>query len=104
MAGSAGGNETPDANYTAQQNKSTYLSSTTKKPELKVKAPRSPKEKKTEEVPVDLESPTSVIMKGSFLLKQADAQFEYFFNQIKRKTKGSNATGSVFGVNLGLTE
>lgn len=43
-------------------------------------------------------------MKGSFLLKQADAQFEYFINQIKRKTKGSNATGSVFGVNLGSTE
>jgi hypothetical protein len=62
------------------QNKSTTYTSAAKKPEIKVKAPRSPKDKKTEEVQVDLESPTSVIMKGSFLLKQADAQFEYFFN------------------------
>ena len=75
-----GGNESPELNHTQTQNRSQAHNSTAKKPEIKVKAPRSPKDKKAEEVQVDLESPTSVVMKGSFLLKQADAQFEYFFN------------------------
>jgi hypothetical protein len=52
-------------------------------------------------------------MKGSFLLKQSNEQFESLFNQIKRSSKGiksvANTTstthaGSVFGVNIGSTE
>jgi len=68
-----------------------------KKTDSKPKVPRSPREKKTEEEPVNLESPTSVKMKQSFLLKQANEQFETLINQIKRK-KGSAAVSSVFGV------
>ena len=59
---------------------------------------------------VDLESPNSVIMKGSFLLKQSNDQFENLFNQIKRGSKGiksnsaTNHAGSVLGVSLGHSE
>lgn len=49
-------------------------------------------------------------MKGSFLLKQSNEQFENLFNQIKRGAKGiktaaaTTHAGGVFGVNLGSTE
>ena len=70
------GGETPDASL--QGNKTT-ISTKKKESTMKPKAPRSPKQK-VEEEPVNLESPTSVTLKASFLLKQDGSQFEHFYN------------------------
>ena len=68
-APTATGGETPDASL---QGTKTMTQTKKKETTSKPKPPRSPKQK-VEEEPVNLESPTSVTLKASFLLKQDGA-------------------------------
>ena len=62
--------------------------STHKSVQKKVKPIKSPK---AAEEHCDLESPTSVQMKQSFLLKQSDKEFESYWNLVKKKKEGHPA-------------
>jgi hypothetical protein len=39
--------------------------------------------------PVELSSPTSISMKNSFIIKNADASFDSYFNSMRKRTKGA---------------
>jgi len=58
---------------------------------VETKKPKAIKSPRATEEPVNLESPTSVTMKQSFLLKQADKEFEGYFNVVKKKKDGQPA-------------
>jgi N-acetylneuraminic acid mutarotase len=79
--------DSPDATG-GSHSKSLSRKATVKVETKKPKAIKSPRQ--TEE-PVNLESPTSVTMKQSFLLKQADKEFEGYFNVVKKKKDGQPA-------------
>ena len=49
---------------------------------------------KQEERVIKLESPTSVSLKNSFLIKNADPSFEKFYAQIKKKQIDKEKTGA----------
>jgi hypothetical protein len=34
---------------------------------------------------IDLESPTSISMKNSFIIKNADASFDHYYNSMKKR-------------------
>ncbi len=83
------GGESPETTLTPghktmNNTKNSTHKSVTKKP----KALKSPK---AVEEHCDLESPTSVKMKQSFLLKQSDKEFESYWNFVKKKKEGNPA-------------
>jgi len=48
-----------------------------------------------------LESPTSVSMKNSFIIKNADPSFEQYYNSMRKKrTNAANAAASVLNSSL----
>lgn len=66
-----------------------------------IKKPKLITVTKTSEKQCDLESPTSVSMKKSFLLKQSDKQekdFESYWNIVKKKKEGHPAAAQAFGL------
>ena len=62
------------------------------------KKPKAIKSPKAAEEHCDLESPTSVKMKQSFLLKQSDKEFENYWNYVKKKKEGHPAVAQAFGL------
>jgi len=74
--------DSPDPSSTTGTKLNSMLTrSSTKKAEAKKPKIRSPK---AAEEPVNLESPTSVTMKQSFLLKQSDKEFETYSATMKK--------------------
>lgn len=58
-------------------------------------------DKNKEASTVQLESPTSVSMKNSFIIKNADPSFEQYYNSMRKKrTNAANAAASVLNSSL----
>ncbi len=88
--------DSPDATNT-QSLKNTLNKNKTKKPEVKKpKVIDTNKEEVQHEV--KLESPTSVTMKQSFLLKQSDQEFEGYWNHVKKMKPGMPACTQAFNI------
>lgn len=87
--------DSPDNSNVNKMNTMLSRQSTKKVEQKKPAKIRSPK---AAEEPVNLESPTSVTMKQSFLLKQSDKEFESYWNIVKKKKDGQPACAQAFGL------